>query len=33
MDALDQGQSATLSGMKLAGGPVWRLAPAPPRRS
>ena len=33
MEALDQGRSVTLGGMKLDGGPVWRLAPAPPRRT
>jgi tRNA(Ile)-lysidine synthase len=33
MEALEQGQSVTLAGLKLDGGPVWRLAPAPPRRS
>jgi tRNA(Ile)-lysidine synthase len=33
MEALEQGRSATLGGIKLEGGPVWRLAPAPPRRS
>jgi len=33
IDALEQGQSVTLGGMKLDGGPVWRLAPAPPRRA
>ena len=31
MDALDQGQSVTLAGIKLDGGPVWRLSSAPPR--
>jgi len=30
--ALEAGGSATLAGMKCEGGPVWRLAPAPPRR-
>lgn len=33
IDALEQGQSVTLGGIKLEGGPVWRLAPAPPRRT
>jgi len=33
MEALEHGQSVTLGGMKLDGGQVWRLAPAPPRRS
>jgi tRNA(Ile)-lysidine synthase len=31
MEALDQGQSVTLGGIKLDGGPVWRLSSAPPR--
>jgi tRNA(Ile)-lysidine synthase len=30
--ALAAGKSATLSGLKLAGGDRWRLSPAPPRR-
>jgi tRNA(Ile)-lysidine synthase len=33
MDALELGRSVTLAGIKLDGGPVWRLAPAPPRRA
>ena len=33
MEALEQGRSVTLAGIKLDGGPVWRLAPAPPRRA
>ena len=33
IDALEQGQTVTLGGMKLDGGPVWRIARAPPRRS
>ena len=30
--ALEQGRSVTLGGLKLDGGPVWRVSPAPPRR-
>jgi len=33
IDALEQGQTVTLGGMKLDGGSVWRIARAPPRRS
>jgi tRNA(Ile)-lysidine synthase len=33
MEALEQGRSVTLAGLKLKGGAVWRLAPAPPHRS
>lgn len=33
MEALEQGRTVTLGGIKLDGGPVWRLAPAPPRRA
>jgi tRNA(Ile)-lysidine synthase len=33
MDRLDAGETATLSGIKLDGGSLWRLSPAPPRRS
>lgn len=29
---LDAGGTATLAGVKCEGGPVWRLAPEPPRR-
>ncbi|MBA2467767.1 MAG: tRNA lysidine(34) synthetase TilS [Sphingomonas sp.] len=32
MDALAKGGVATLAGLKLQGGPVWRLRVAPPRR-
>ena len=32
LDALDAGQTVTLSGLKLGGGSLWRLSPAPPRR-
>ena len=31
MDALERGQTVTLSGLKLEGGPYWRLGTAPPR--
>jgi tRNA(Ile)-lysidine synthase len=31
--ALDAGGTATLAGVKCEGGAVWRLTPAPPRRS
>ena len=30
---LEQGGTATLAGVKAVGGDVWRLTPAPPRRS
>lgn len=33
MEALEQGRSVTLAGMKLNGGPVWRISTAPPRRA
>ena len=33
MEALEQGQTVTLAGLKLEGGAVWRVAPAPPRRA
>lgn len=33
LDALKQGRSVTLAGIKLDGGPIWRLSPAPPRRA
>lgn len=33
IDAMEAGDAATLSGLKLEGGERWRLAPAPPRRS
>jgi tRNA(Ile)-lysidine synthase len=29
---LDAGGTATLAGIKCSGGPLWRFAPAPPRR-
>jgi len=32
IDSLEAGQSASLSGLKLEGGLVWRLSLAPPRR-
>ena len=32
MDALEAGEGVTLSGLKLEGGPFWKLSPAPPRR-
>ena len=32
LESLDNGQTVTLSGLKLEGGEHWRLAPAPPRR-
>jgi tRNA(Ile)-lysidine synthase len=32
MDKMDSGETATLAGLKLEGGSVWRLSPAPPRR-
>ena len=31
--ALEAGETATLAGVKCAGGPVWRLSAAPPRRA
>lgn len=31
MEALEQGEAATLSGLKLVGGALWRLTWAPPR--
>lgn len=31
IDALEAGETATLSGLKLEGGPLWRLSLAPPR--
>lgn len=33
MGELERGATATLSGLKLEGGPLWRISPAPPRRS
>jgi len=33
MDRLEAGETAALSGIKLEGGSLWRLSPAPPRRS
>jgi tRNA(Ile)-lysidine synthase len=33
MDALEAGDTVTLSGLKLEGGAHWRLSPAPSRRS
>lgn len=32
LGSLDAGETATLAGVRCEGGPVWRLAPAPPRR-
>jgi tRNA(Ile)-lysidine synthase len=32
IDVLDAGGVTTLAGLKLEGGPPWRLSPAPPRR-
>jgi tRNA(Ile)-lysidine synthase len=32
IEALDAGATASLSGLKLQGGPAWRLSVAPPRR-
>jgi tRNA(Ile)-lysidine synthase len=32
LDALADGRTATLSGIKLEGGPTWRITEAPPRR-
>jgi tRNA(Ile)-lysidine synthase len=32
MDALEGGETVTLAGLKLEGGSLWRLSPAPPRR-
>jgi tRNA(Ile)-lysidine synthase len=33
LEVLRRGGRCTLGGVTLAGGPVWRLAPAPPRRA
>jgi tRNA(Ile)-lysidine synthase len=33
MESLDAAQTVTLSGLKLEGGSLWRLSPAPPRRA
>ena len=33
IEALEQGRSVTLGGLKLEGGPVWHISPAPPRRT
>jgi tRNA(Ile)-lysidine synthase len=33
LDALDRGETVTLSGLKLEGGPCWRLTLEPPRRA
>ena len=33
MRALAQGKSVTLAGLKLGGGPAWRVEPSPPRRA
>ena len=33
LDALADGRTVTLSGLKLQGGPAWRVSKAPPRRS
>jgi tRNA(Ile)-lysidine synthase len=32
IETLSRGDTATLSGLKLDGGPVWRVSKAPPRR-
>ena len=32
LEALAQGRTVTLSGLKLEGGPFWRITKAPPRR-
>jgi tRNA(Ile)-lysidine synthase len=32
IEALEAGETASLSGLKLQGGATWRLSPAPPRR-
>lgn len=32
MDSMEAGETITLSGLKLEGGPQWRLSKAPPRR-
>jgi tRNA(Ile)-lysidine synthase len=32
LEALANGQTITLAGLKLEGGPIWRLSLAPPRR-
>ena len=33
LDALERGDTVTLSGLKLEGGTRWRLSPEPPRRN
>lgn len=33
LDALERGETVTLSGLKLEGGSRWRLSPEPPRRA
>lgn len=33
LDALERGETVTLSGLKLEGGPSWRLTIEPPRKS
>ena len=33
MDAIEEGAAVTLSGLKLEGGTLWRISPAPPRRN
>ena len=33
IEALEQGRSVTLAGLKLEGGPVWHISTAPPRRT
>lgn len=32
IEALERGEVATLAGLKLEGGTLWRVSPAPPRR-
>lgn len=32
LEALEEGATTTLAGLKLEGGTTWRLSPAPPRR-
>lgn len=32
LDSLEAGEAATLAGLKLEGGPCWRLTQAPPRK-
>jgi tRNA(Ile)-lysidine synthase len=32
MEMMDAGGTATLAGLKLEGGPIWRISAAPPRR-